>query len=263
MADESQTSATNHAPPTAGSFDTFVSPHLAVLLRVAGSPCRNPHDAEDLVQDTLFRAFNGLATFDGTYPRAWLLTVMRNANINRHRRKRPGLLHDATDLSGEFDRRNPPAPSAEDVATARTQASWITMRSDVCPPGTYKWSNSSTSTASPTTKRPPRSASSRHCDEPPPPSPPQSARPSRTRSRLPERTSMNPRDALDMFRRKGGSRCIEIGRQIQTYLDDSLDLATAAKVSSHLHACRRCGLTADDYRHLKFGTRRHLGPNCG
>jgi RNA polymerase sigma-70 factor (ECF subfamily) len=125
MADESQTSATNDAPPAAGSFDAFVSPHLAVLLRVAGSLCRNPHDAEDLVQDTLVRAFNGLATFDGTYPRAWLLTIMRNANINRHRRQRPGLLRDATDLSGEVDRRNPPVPSAEDVATARTQAPWI------------------------------------------------------------------------------------------------------------------------------------------
>ena len=62
---------------------------------------------------------------------------------------------------------------------------------------------------------------------------------------------MNPRDALDMFRRKGGARCIEIGRQIQTYLDDGLDPAAAAKVSSHLNACRRCGLNADDYRRLK------------
>jgi anti-sigma factor RsiW len=62
---------------------------------------------------------------------------------------------------------------------------------------------------------------------------------------------MRPRDALDMFRRKGGSRCIEIGRQIQTYLDDGLDPATATKVADHLHACRRCGLTADDYRRLK------------
>ena len=114
------------AAQPAGSFDAFVGPHLAVLLRVAGSLCRNPHDAEDLVQDTLVRAFNGLATFDGAYPRAWLLTIMRNANINRHRRQRPGLLRDATDLSGEVDRRNPPAPSAEDVATARTQAPWIT-----------------------------------------------------------------------------------------------------------------------------------------
>jgi anti-sigma factor RsiW len=62
---------------------------------------------------------------------------------------------------------------------------------------------------------------------------------------------MNPRGALDMFRRKGGSRCIEIGRQIQSYLDGGLDPTRAARVSSHLHACRRCGLTAEDYRRLK------------
>lgn len=62
---------------------------------------------------------------------------------------------------------------------------------------------------------------------------------------------MNPKDALDMFRRKGGARCIEIGRQIQTYLDGGLDAAAVAKVSNHLDACRRCGLSADDYRRLK------------
>ncbi len=50
---------------------------------------------------------------------------MRNANINRHRRQRPGLLHDATDLVGEADRRNPPAPSAEDVAAVHEPAPWI------------------------------------------------------------------------------------------------------------------------------------------
>jgi anti-sigma factor RsiW len=62
---------------------------------------------------------------------------------------------------------------------------------------------------------------------------------------------MTPRAMLDMFRRRGGARCIEIGRQIQTYLDDGLDRAPAAKVSYHLNACRRCGLTAEDYRSLK------------
>ncbi len=62
---------------------------------------------------------------------------------------------------------------------------------------------------------------------------------------------MTPHAMLDMFRRKGGSRCIEIGRQIQTYLDDGPDPGSAAKVSSHLHARRRCGLTANDYRRLK------------
>jgi RNA polymerase sigma-70 factor (ECF subfamily) len=85
MSDESQTNDTNPAVPvTAGSFDAFVGPHLAVLLRVAGSLCRNPHDSEDLVQDTLIRAFNGLDGFDGTYPRAWLLIIMRNARLTRH-----------------------------------------------------------------------------------------------------------------------------------------------------------------------------------
>lgn len=126
MADKSQTSASNHnRPATAGSFDAFVGPHLPVLLRVAESLCRNSHDAEDLVQDTLIRAFKGLDGFDGAYPRAWLLTIMRNTNINHHRRLRPGLLHDATDLTGEADRRNPPAPSAEDIATAHAPAPWI------------------------------------------------------------------------------------------------------------------------------------------
>jgi RNA polymerase sigma-70 factor (ECF subfamily) len=122
MSDEAQTNDTNRTPPVpARSFDAFVGPHLPVLLRVAGSLCRNPHDAEDLVQDTLIRAFKGLDGFDGTYPRA----IMRNANINRHRRQRPGLLHDATDLEGVADRRNAPSPRAEDVAATRAPAPWI------------------------------------------------------------------------------------------------------------------------------------------
>ena len=62
---------------------------------------------------------------------------------------------------------------------------------------------------------------------------------------------MNPRDMIGMFRRRGGSRCIEIGRQIQTYLDGGLDPTTATRVAAHLDACRRCGLTAEDYRRLK------------
>jgi anti-sigma factor RsiW len=62
---------------------------------------------------------------------------------------------------------------------------------------------------------------------------------------------MRPRDVADMFRRKGGARCVEVGRHIQTYLDGNLDAEKAAKVASHLDACRRCGLTAADYKRLK------------
>lgn len=76
------------------AFQRFVVPEIDVLYRVARSITRNPTDAEDLVQDTLLRAYRAVGRFDGRHPRAWLLTIMRNAQINRVRRKRPELLRD-------------------------------------------------------------------------------------------------------------------------------------------------------------------------
>jgi RNA polymerase sigma-70 factor (ECF subfamily) len=77
-------------------FDEYVLPEVDVMYRVAMSLTRNSADAdaEDLVQDTLLRAFRAIDRFDGRYPRAWLLTILRNAQINRVRRKRPELLRD-------------------------------------------------------------------------------------------------------------------------------------------------------------------------
>lgn len=72
-------------------------PEVSALLRVARSLTRNPHDAEDLVQDTLLRAFNSMAGFDGAHPRAWLFTILRNTHINRNRRQRPQPFDDPHD----------------------------------------------------------------------------------------------------------------------------------------------------------------------
>lgn len=69
-------------------------PEIEVLLRVAYSLSRKHAEAEDLVQDTLLRAYRGIAGFDGRHPRAWLLTILRNTHINRNRRRRPELLRD-------------------------------------------------------------------------------------------------------------------------------------------------------------------------
>jgi len=71
-----------------------------VLYRVANSITRNPIDAQDLVQDTLLRAYRAIERFDGRYPRAWLLTIMRNAQVNRVRRKRPELMKDPDETMG-------------------------------------------------------------------------------------------------------------------------------------------------------------------
>jgi RNA polymerase sigma-70 factor (ECF subfamily) len=75
-------------------FETEVLPELDVLYRTAWSLTRSDADAQDLVQDTLLRAYRSIDRFDGRYPRAWLLTIMRNANINRVRKKTPELLDD-------------------------------------------------------------------------------------------------------------------------------------------------------------------------
>ena len=76
------------------AFATHVVPEIDVLLRVAYTLVPRPADAEDLVQDTLLRAFQAMDGFDGRHPRAWLLTIMRHTQINRTRRRRPELLDD-------------------------------------------------------------------------------------------------------------------------------------------------------------------------
>lgn len=75
-------------------FAAYVLPEIEVLLRVARTLTPRQADAEDLVQDTLVRAFRAIDGFDGAHPRAWLLTILRNTQINRTRRRRPELLDD-------------------------------------------------------------------------------------------------------------------------------------------------------------------------
>lgn len=81
------------------AFTRYVLPEVEVLYRVALSTTRNRADAEDLVQDTLLRAFRAIERFDGRHPRAWLLTILRNAAVNRTRRRRPGLLDDPDEVA--------------------------------------------------------------------------------------------------------------------------------------------------------------------
>lgn len=81
------------------AFERYVVPELPVLLRVARALTRHEAEAEDLVQDTLVRAFRGIGGFDGRHPRSWLLTILRNTHINRNRRRRPELLDDPDQVS--------------------------------------------------------------------------------------------------------------------------------------------------------------------
>lgn len=100
-------------------FRRWVVPELDVLARVARSITGNPTEAEDLVQDTLLRAYRAIDRFDGRHPRAWLLTILRNAHVNRNRRRRPTLLRDP-DTTMEQLAAPPSADDPEDAAVRDT-----------------------------------------------------------------------------------------------------------------------------------------------
>lgn len=80
------------------AFRRYVVPQLPVLLRVARRVTGDPADAEDLVQETLIRAYRAIERFDGRHPRAWLLTILRNTWSNMNRRARPQLLDNDEDI---------------------------------------------------------------------------------------------------------------------------------------------------------------------
>lgn len=61
----------------ASAFQPLLRPHLAALLALAKRHCRDPHWAEDLVQETLVRAFRSLASFRGDAAlRTWLFRIL-------------------------------------------------------------------------------------------------------------------------------------------------------------------------------------------
>jgi len=59
------------------AYQHLLRPHLAGLLSLSHRYCRDPHWAEDLVQETLVRAFKGLPAFRGDSAlRTWLFRIL-------------------------------------------------------------------------------------------------------------------------------------------------------------------------------------------
>jgi RNA polymerase sigma-70 factor (ECF subfamily) len=76
-------------PGPASSFEREALPHLDTLYRVALRLGGEESRAQDLVQDTMLKAFRAWHQFrPGTNARAWLLTILRNTFINEYRRQK-------------------------------------------------------------------------------------------------------------------------------------------------------------------------------
>lgn len=62
-------------------------PYVGQLYAAAMRMTRNPADAEDLVQETMLKAYRAYDTFqEGTNLKAWLYRILTNTYINRYRK---------------------------------------------------------------------------------------------------------------------------------------------------------------------------------
>jgi RNA polymerase sigma-70 factor, ECF subfamily len=94
-------------------FNALVAPHVAALRVRANQLCRSNCDVDDIVQDSLLRAFLTRSQVkDPTRIRPWLLTILTRTFIDlvRKRRRRP----DHVPLVDELPAPGPVEPSPWD-----------------------------------------------------------------------------------------------------------------------------------------------------
>lgn len=69
-------------------FEEEIIPHLDAMYNFALRLTSDPNDAEDLVQDTIVKAFRFFSSYEkGTNAKAWLFRILKNSYINNYRKK--------------------------------------------------------------------------------------------------------------------------------------------------------------------------------
>lgn len=103
-------------------FERDALPYLDALYAGAMRFTANPAEAEDLVQDTMMKAYAAFHQFqEGTNLKAWLFRILQNTFISDYRKKRREPLQTSTDDMEEWQVSRMEAnartalPSAEEV----------------------------------------------------------------------------------------------------------------------------------------------------
>ncbi len=69
-------------------FNEEIIPHLDALYNFGLRLTSDPNDAEDLVQDTVVKAYRFFSSYEkGTNAKAWLFRILKNSYINNYRKK--------------------------------------------------------------------------------------------------------------------------------------------------------------------------------
>jgi RNA polymerase sigma-70 factor (ECF subfamily) len=108
-------------PPEPKSFEQLMLPHMDSAYNIARWLLKDPHQADDAVQEAFLRALKAFSRFRGNDGRAWLLTIVRNTCFSQMRANKKGSREEpfVDDLHGA------PDGTAQENAVA-----WTEVRSE-------------------------------------------------------------------------------------------------------------------------------------
>lgn len=90
------------------NMDHIYKTYFNDIYRFLLSLSHNHHTAEDLVQDTFFRAYLYMESNDGGNIKSWLFTVAHNVFIDYYRKQKRAIVKEPNFFSFIFDKKSTP-----------------------------------------------------------------------------------------------------------------------------------------------------------
>ena len=112
-----------NAADLAARFNEEAMQYTSQLYSAALRYTKNPHDAQDLVQDTYAKAFTSFHQFEpGTNLKAWLFRILTNTFINQYRKNQRGPAVDPTEQIEDWQMARAERHTSGGLKSAETEA---------------------------------------------------------------------------------------------------------------------------------------------